>query len=380
MTKLITEMLQEGIIQPSTSPFSSPVVLIKKKDGSWCFCVDYRALNAITVKDRYPIPTVDGLLDELFGASIFSKIDLRSGYHQIRIAAGDAFKTAFRTIDGHFEFLVMPFGLTNAPSSFMAAMNDLFRPFLRKFVVVFFDDILVYSRSWSDHLNHLRQVLSLLQTAQFYAKLPKCIFGQASIDYLGHVISAQGVSADASKVQAIVEWPTPKSITALRGFLGLTGYYRRFVRHYATIAGPLTDLLKRGTFTWTEKANAAFAQLKLAMTTMPVLHLPNFDIPFHIDTDASAIAVGAVLSQNSHPLTFFSKKMSPKMQAASTYVREMYAITESVKKWRQYLLGRKFHIFTDQQSLRSLLHQTIQTPEQQKWLTKLLGFDYAIHY
>lgn len=186
---------------------------------------------------------------------------------------------------------------------------------------------------------------------------------------------------DPSKVQAILDWPEPKSLTVLRGFLGLTGYYRKFVRHYATIAGRLTDLLKKGSFHWTDEAAKAFAQLKATITTTPVLGLPNFEVLFQIDTDASVIAVGAVLSQSSHPLAFFSKKMSPKMQqSTSAYVREMYAITEAVKKWRQYFLGHKFSIYTDQQSLRNLLHQTIPTPGQQKWLTKLLGFDYEIHY
>lgn len=380
MAKLIADMLKEGIIRPSTSPYSSPVLLVKKKDGTWRFCVDYRALNALTIKDRFPIPTIDELLDELKGASYFSKIDLRSGYHQIRMAQEDIPKIGFRTFDGHYEFLVMPFGLTNAPSTFQAAMNDLLRPFLRRFVLVFFDDILIFSPNWSDHLFHVEQVLFLLHKHQFYAKLSKCRFGVQSVDYLGHIISAQGVQADPSKIEAIVEWPVPHSFTTLRAFLGLTGFYRRFVQHYATIAGPLTDLLKAPTFSWNPTAMQAFEKLKKAMTSLPVLSLPDFSLPFEVTTDASNIAIGAVLSQNNHPIAFFSKKLCPRMAAASTYVRELFALTEAVKKWRQYLLGNTFKIFTDHKSLKGLMTQTIQTPEQQKWLTKLMGFTYEIHY
>ncbi|KAL0378423.1 UNVERIFIED_CONTAM: Transposon Ty3-G Gag-Pol polyprotein [Sesamum radiatum] len=213
MTKMISKMLRDGIIQPSTSPFSSPVLLIRKKDGSWRFCVDYRVLNAITVRDRFPIPTVDELLDELHGATVFSKLDLRAGYHQIRLAPADVHKTAFPTIDGHFEFLVMPFGLRKP----LKLESLSFRPFLR-FVFLFFDDILVFSKDWDSHLVHLRQVLQVLSSHCLYAKLSKCLFGVPSVDYLGHTISAEGLSADSSKLAAIAKWPVPTSFTALRGF------------------------------------------------------------------------------------------------------------------------------------------------------------------
>ncbi|XP_019423049.1 PREDICTED: uncharacterized protein LOC109332519 [Lupinus angustifolius] len=222
--------------------------------------------------------------------------------------------------------------------------------------------------------------MGLLASDQFYAKLSKCVFGVASVTYLGHIITAADVQPDSDKIKAVLDWPTPKSLTALRGFLGLTGFYRKFVQNYASLAAPLTDLLKQNNFTWSEKAHLAFTNLQLAMTKTPVLNLPDFTQTFNVETDASAIAVGAVLSQNGHPLAYFSKKMSTRMQHSSAYVREMFVVTKAVKKWRQYLIGRHFRILTDQQSLKHLTTQALHTPEQQKWATKLVGFQYEIKY
>ncbi|GAU38891.1 hypothetical protein TSUD_67540 [Trifolium subterraneum] len=376
----VKEMLQQKLIRPRQSPFSSPVLLVKKKDGSWRFCVDYRALNSITVRDRFPMSTIDELLDELGGASWFSKLDLRQGFHQIRMNEADIHKTAFRTHQGHYEYRVMPFGLCNAPSTFQATMNELLQPFLRRFVAVFFDDILVYSVNLQLHLSHLEQVFNKLLEGNFFLKESKCVFAQRQLEYLGHIVSVKGVQPEPSKIQAMVNWPQPTSIKALRGFFGLTGFYRKFIKGYAAIASPFTTLLRKNAFQWSTDAQTAFDQLKIAMTQAPTLALPDFSQPFDIETDASGCAMGVVLMQQSHSIAFFSQPFCPKLQRSSTYVRELHAITSAVKKWRQYLLGHHFTIFTDHKSLKDLLSQVIQTPEQHTYLSKLLGYDYTIQY
>jgi hypothetical protein len=379
--KQVSDMMQQGLIRPSSSSFSSPVLLVRKKDGTYRFCVDYRYLNALTVKSKFPIPVFDQLIDELAGASWFSTLDLISGYHQVRLRQGEELKTAFQTHSGHFEFVVMPFGLSGAPGTFQGAMNTTLSSLLRKCVLVFFDDILVYSRTLPEHISHLEAVFLLLQKDQWHVKLSKCHFAQRSISYLGHIISEEGVATDSAKVEAIQSWPSPVNVKELRSFLGLAGYYRKFVRHFAVITQPLTALLKKGSlFVWSLEQESSFLAVKAALCAAPVLALPNFNHTFCIETDACRNGVGAVLLQQGHPLAFISKALGPKTQGLSTYEKEYLAILIAVDHWRPYLLHDEFVIFTDQKSLTHLNDQRLHTPWQQKVFTKLLGLQYRVVY
>lgn len=326
----VSEMLQSGVIQNSNSAFSSPALLVKKKDGTWRLCIDYRHLNAITIKGKYPLPVIDELLDELAGAAYFSKLDLRAGYHQIRLQPGEEHKTAFQTHSGHYEYRVMSFGLTGAPATFQKAMNDTLASVLRKFALVFFDDILIYSPTLEDHVQHLKQVLQLLQSHQWKVMLSKCSFAQQQLAYLGHIIGKDGVTTDPSKIIDVVNWKVPVSVKKLRGFLGLAGYYRKFVRNFGIISKPLTQLLKGVSFQWSSQADQAFQALKQALVSAPVLALPDFSKTFTIETDACDVGIGAVLSQDKHPVAFVSRALGPKTRGLSTYEKEYLAILLAV--------------------------------------------------
>ncbi|GJU34529.1 putative reverse transcriptase domain-containing protein, partial [Tanacetum coccineum] len=298
LAKQLQELSDKGFIRPSSSPWGAPVLFVKKKDGSFRMCIDYRELNKLTIKNRYPLPRIDDLFDQLQGSSVYSKIDLRSGYHQLRVREKDIPITAFRTRYGHYEFQVMPFGLTNAPAVFMDLMNRVCRPFLDKFVIVFIDDILIYSKNKEEHKEHLRIILELLQKEKLYAKFSKCEFWLDSVKFLGHVINSQGVHVDPAKVEAIKSWSAPKSPTEVRQFLGLAGYYRRFIEGFSLIAKPLTKLTQKNkTYEWGEEEEEAFQLLKDKLCSAPILALPEGSEDFVVYCDASLKGYGAVLMQ-----------------------------------------------------------------------------------
>ncbi|XP_010248413.1 PREDICTED: uncharacterized protein LOC104591303 [Nelumbo nucifera] len=298
--KLVNEMLEKGIIQPSVSPYASPIVLVGKKDDSWCLCIDYRELNNRNVKDKFPIPLLDDLLDELSGASVFTKLDLRSGYHQLRMHKEDVFKTDFKTHEGHYEFLAMPFGLTNALFSFQNLMNHVFKQHLKRFVLVIFYDILVYSIDLLTHLHHLELVFEYLPLHSLYVKRSKCSFVASRVEYLGHFISSQGVATDPTKISAAKNWPPPTNLKQLRRFLGLSRYYRKKINSHGM-----------------KQAQVAFDQLKEALCSALVLALPDFSKTFVIENDASGVGIGAVLMQDNHPISYISRTLSPLHQAKS---------------------------------------------------------------
>jgi hypothetical protein len=381
LKKQLQELLEMGFIRPSVSPWGAPVLFVKKKDGSMRLCIDYRQLNKITIKNKYPLPRIDDLFDQLRGACYFSKIDLRSGYHQLKVKESDIPKTAFRTRYGHYEFIVMPFGLTNAPAAFMDLMNRIFHPYLDKFVVVFIDDILVYSRTKEEHREHLRIVLQTLREKKLYAKLSKCEFWLNEVTFLGHVVTAEGIHVDPSKIKAIQEWETPKNVTEVRSFLGLAGYYRRFVKGFSTIATPLTRLLQKGVnFVWNEKCDQAFNKLKELLTKAPVLTQPEPGKVYTIYSDASREGLGCVLMQDGKVVAYASRQLKPHEKNYPTHDLELAAIVHALKIWRHYLYGEKCYIYTDHKSLKYLPTQRELNLRQRRWMELINDYDCVIDY
>jgi len=298
VVRQVKELVDKGLLEPSTSPYGAPVLFVQKKDGSLRMCIDYRALNKLTVRDRYPLPRIDDLLDKLHGCTVFSSLDLQSGYHQIRIRDEDKPKTAIVTPLGQFQFRVLCFGLTNAPATFQRVMNNVFREHIGKSVLVYLDDILVMSRSAEEHAAHLRIVLELLLKHKLQAKLSKCEFNRPELNFLGHVVGRSGVAVDPAKIAVIERWPLPKTLKELQAFLGLGNYFRKFVCRFSTVVAPLTALCSKdaaAAYDWNRWGQAeltAFHDLKRALTTAPVLAVPDRDRPFQVHTDASVVGTG----------------------------------------------------------------------------------------
>ncbi|KAJ0627391.1 putative nucleotidyltransferase, Ribonuclease H [Helianthus annuus] len=380
LQRQVHDLLDKGLIRESMSPCAVPALLVPKPNGAYRMCIDSRAVNKITVKYRFPIPRFEDLLDQLCGASVFTKIDLRSGYHQIRMRPGDEWKTAFKTRDGLYEWLVMPFGLSNAPSTFMRLMNHVFKPFIGKCVVVYFDDILVFSKSVTQHLQHLRSIFEVLRAQQLFANRPKCQFLTNEVIFLGYLVSAQGIRMDTQKVDAIVTWPAPKSLHDIRSFHRLASFYRRFIRNFSTIVSPITDCLKSTKFVWTPAAQKAFELLKKTVTEAPVLALPNFEVVFAVECDASGTGIGGVLTQQNKPVAFFSEKLNDCRRKYSTYDKEFYAIVRTLEHWRHYLLPNEFVLFSDHQALRYIQGQSKLNPRHAKWVEFLQGYSFVIKH
>jgi hypothetical protein len=390
LKKQLQEYLESGRLRPSVSPWGTNVIFAKKKDGSLRFCVDYRGLNDATIRNSYPLPHTEDLFDRLQGARYFSKIDLRTGFFQIWLAEGDREKTAFRTRYGHFEWTVLPMGLTNAPATFQHLMNNTFRDMLDRCVLAFLDDIVVYSRTLEEHRRDVHATLTRLREAGLYAKRNKCELFKHEIEFLGHHVGRDGLRVMQDKIRGVQSWPTPRNASELRSFLGLSGYYRRFVAGFSGRAAPLHDLTHTAEgrrFEWQPRHQAAFDSLKAALTAAPVLQLSDPDRQYVVDTDASDYAVGAVLQQDFgrglQPVAFTSHKMTDTERRYPTHDREMLAIIHMLGEWRTYLQGRQpfvIRIRTDHNSLQYFMTQQSLTARQSRWLDKLADFDFKIEY
>ena len=381
----LKDLLDHQFIRPSVSPYGAPILFVPKKDGRWRLCIDYRALNKQTVKDRFPLPRIDELLERLGGARVFSALDLASGYHQIGVAESSIEKTAFRTSRGSWEFIVMPFGLTNAPSVFQRLMNKIFKDVLGDFVLVYLDDILIFSRSVEEHWGHLRVALQRLREAKLYGRLHKCDFLKDKVEYLGFDVSAQGMQPSRSKVAAILDWPVPESVRDVRSFLGTVSFYRRFVRGFSAMAFPLTELTKeKKPWQWTEEEQQSFDQLKVAITTSPVLIFPDFKKQFVLTTDASLVSVGGILQQDHglglQPIAYGSKKLNTAEVRYSAYERELLGIIWAIGQWRPYLQGQRFIVQTDHSALKFLPDQPAVHRRVWKWISILQGYDVDIRH
>lgn len=388
MSTFLKDNLKKGFIRPSQSPAGAPVFFIKKKDGSLKVTIDYRGLNAVTIKNRYPLPLIGESLDRLRSAKHFSKIDLRCAYNLLRIKPGDEWKTAFRTRYGHFETLVVQYGLTNAPASFQHLMNDIFRDMLDISIICYLDDILIFSENEEDHEAHIKEVLSRLRKHKLFAKAEKSEFFKTEVDFLGFIVGSGGIRMDPAKVKTVMDWPLPANLQDIQAFLGFANFYRRFIRSYSKIAVPLTRLLKKDTpFSMSEAAIKAFNKLKEAFQDAPVLNhfVPSRKIV--LETDASDVALAGILSQYDeegvlHPIAFHSRKLSPAELNYEIYDKELLAIVDSFKSWRPYLEGSEhpISVLTDHKNLEYFKTARVLTRRQARWSLLLNSHIYELKH
>ena len=383
-TKMLQDMLNKQIVQPSTSPWASPIVLVRKKDGTLRFCVDYRKLNALTRKDAYLLPRIDDALDTLAGSKWFTTLDLISGYWQVEMSDDDREKTAFCMPDGLFEFNVMPFGLCNVPATFQRLMDAVLAGLQWSSCLVYLDDVIIPGKDFEDHLQNIRVVLERLRQAGLKLHPTKCHFGKKQVTFLGHIVSEDGVATDPQKISKVASWPVPISQHEVRQFLGLASYYRKFIKGFATVAKPLHRLTeKTAVFKWTTDCQEAFEKLRQQLVSPPILAFPDYQKPFILDTDASNLGIGAVLSQvqddgQERVIAYGSRVLSKAERRYCVTRRELLAVVYFLQHFRPYLLGRHFTLRTDHGSLTWLRNFKEPEGQQARWLEKLQEYDFTI--
>ncbi|PSK33408.1 hypothetical protein B9Z65_8922 [Elsinoe australis] len=391
LREYIDKHLEKGFIRPSKSPIAHGVLFAPKKDGSLRPCIDYRKLNAITRKNRYPLPRIDELQDRLLGAKWFTAIDIRDAYYRIRMKEGEEWKTAFRTRWGLYEYLVMPFGLTNAPASFQELINDTLREYLDDFVSAYLDDILVFSKTYDEHVRHVRLVLAKLKEKALPVKLSKCEFHKHSIDFLGYVVSTQGIAPDPKKIESVKDWPEPTTVKEVQALLGFFNYYRKFVKDFSKLAAPISNLTKKEiSFNFDEKCKQAFKELRHRLTTAPVLTLFDPDREAILETDASDYAIGACLAQRDpndpkgarKPIAYYSRKMTGPELNYDIHDKELLAIVEAFREWRVYLEGTTtpVQVYTDHKNLLYWTTTKVLNRRQVRWSETLASCNFQIHH
>ena len=386
VSRLIDDMLQKDVIEPSSSPWSSPIVLVTKKDGSMRFCIDYRKVNNLTKKDAYPLPRIDDTLETLAGSTWFTTLDLLSGYWQVELDHTDKEKTAFATKHGLFQFKVLPFGLCNGPATFQRLMDLVLSGLQWSACLVYLDDVIILGRNFQNHLNNLMQVFNRIREAGLKIKPSKCAFLKKTVTYLGHLVSEKGIATDPSKIDKVSNWPTPTSRKELQQFLGLASYYRRFVKDFSKICYPLHRLTEKNTpFAWSHQCQEAFSKLRKCLVSAPILAYPNFSKPFILDTDASDTGIGSVLSQIQEDgkecvIAYGSRVLTKPERRYSVTRKELLAVVTFINHFRQYLLGSTFKLRTDHHSLKWL--RNFRNPEGQlaRWLEKLEEYSFTVEH